>query len=281
MKSHLFAVAFCAVVAAGPVAAQTVVITPPGMATTKAEAYANPVKWFFYNDETDLVDNSLGSFVVGPALPPQGTESVEISVSGTQRRNLATYRFSGLPLANVTALGYSTYTPAGNPTPANRAGYLQFNVDFNGTDTWQRRLLFLPKDNGTVLQDVWQSWDAFAGGTAKWRYSGPTWPGTTIPGATPRTFNNIVASYPGVRVRVTDAFFGIRVGEPYTNGFTTHLDAITVGTAVGTTVFDFDFNHLPTTREQCMQGGWQTRTYPDGSPFLNQGQCVQFVNTGK
>ncbi|MCX6604700.1 MAG: hypothetical protein NTV52_14020 [Acidobacteria bacterium] len=28
--------------------------------------------WFFYNDVTDAVDNSLGSFVFGPGTPPLG-----------------------------------------------------------------------------------------------------------------------------------------------------------------------------------------------------------------
>ena len=32
------------------------------------------------------------------------------------------------------------------------SGYLNFNVDFDGTDTWQRRLTFLPVNNGTIVQ---------------------------------------------------------------------------------------------------------------------------------
>ncbi len=30
-----------------------------------------------------------------------------------------------------------------------------------------------------------------------------------------------------------------------------------------------------------MNGGWQLLSRPDGSSFKNQGDCIQFVNTGK
>ena len=30
-----------------------------------------------------------------------------------------------------------------------------------------------------------------------------------------------------------------------------------------------------------MDGGWKTLFHGDGSPFKNQGDCIQYVNTGK
>ena len=144
-----------------------------------------PKGWLFYNDETDAGDPTLGSFVTGPGTPVAGTGSVQVSVTGTQRRNLATYEFAGTPLTDITTLAFSTYNPsAGNGGSATRSGYLQFNVDFNGSDTWQRRLIFLPSDNGGVTQDAWNEWDAISGGNANWRYSGPNWPVTGELGST-------------------------------------------------------------------------------------------------
>lgn len=35
----------------------------------------------------------------------------------------------------------------------------------------------------------------------------------------------------------------------------------------------------PTNKEQCKNGGWATFTSPH--PFKNQGDCIQYVNTGK
>ena len=34
-------------------------------------------------------------------------------------------------------------------------------------------------------------------------------------------------------------------------------------------------------RNLCKQGGWQSLTRADGSSFKNQGDCIQYVNTGK
>jgi hypothetical protein len=36
-----------------------------------------------------------------------------------------------------------------------------------------------------------------------------------------------------------------------------------------------------TNANQCKNGGWQTRTRANGSIFKNQGDCIQYVNTGK
>lgn len=39
--------------------------------------------------------------------------------------------------------------------------------------------------------------------------------------------------------------------------------------------------NVPPTEDQCKNGGWMTSVRPDGNPFKNQGDCLQFVNTGK
>jgi Galactose oxidase, central domain len=38
---------------------------------------------------------------------------------------------------------------------------------------------------------------------------------------------------------------------------------------------------VPTDTDECKKNGWMTLSMPDGSPFKNQGDCIQFVNTGK
>ncbi len=209
------------------------VVKAADMATSINDVLADPSKWFFFNDETDAIDNSLGSFVSGPSTPPYGSGSVQISVSGTQRRNLATYQFAGMPLADITVLAFSTYNPsAGNGGAANRSAYLNFNVDFNGSDTWQKRLLFTPP-SGSVAQNTWQEWDCIDGGNAVWRWSGGNFPGTSV---STMTWSDLLSTYPGIRVRVTDSWLGIRVGSPYTNGYTENID----GFKLNDKTFDFE-----------------------------------------
>ncbi|MBK7934979.1 MAG: hypothetical protein KA956_10985 [Pyrinomonadaceae bacterium] len=39
--------------------------------------------------------------------------------------------------------------------------------------------------------------------------------------------------------------------------------------------------NIPANANQCKNNGWQTRTRADGTLFRNQGDCIQYVNTGK
>jgi hypothetical protein len=39
--------------------------------------------------------------------------------------------------------------------------------------------------------------------------------------------------------------------------------------------------NVPSTTAQCKSGGWMTSVRADGSTFKNQGDCMQYVNTGK
>jgi hypothetical protein len=267
-------------------ATENEVVTPSSLETQTNRFVAaenNSGKWFFYNDENDTINNTLGTFVDGPETPPAGEDSAEISVDGTERVNLATYRFSNTALADITELKFSTYNALDTNMAgegSDRSGFLHFNVDFDGTDTWQRRLVFVPSLNGEVAQDEWQEWDAINGGAALWRYSGATWPGTTTPGTTPMTWSQILAQYPGISIRDTDAFLGVRVGEPYADGYTENIDKFVFGTAAQTTVFDFEQDPVRlANKDQCKEGGWRNSEDP---VFKNQGDCVSsFASKGK
>lgn len=43
----------------------------------------------------------------------------------------------------------------------------------------------------------------------------------------------------------------------------------------------FNAASQPLTKDDCKNGGWQTLTTASGASFPNQGQCIQYVNTGK
>ncbi len=49
------------------------------------------------------------------------------------------------------------------------------------------------------------------------------------------------------------------------------IDNLSLGTAA----------NVPTAKDDCKNGGWQSSTRADGSPFKNQGDCIQYVNTGE
>jgi hypothetical protein len=264
-----------------PPTATTILVQPANMATSTSDVIANPTKWFFYNDETDVIDNSLGSFVTGPSTPPLGTGSVQISVTGTQRRNLATYQFAGTKLEDITTLKYSTYNPsAGNGGSSNRSAYLNINVDFNGSNTFQRRIAFVPNQNGTVTQNNWKEWDAYQGGNSKWSYSGPTWPGTVIPGTTLRTWNDLITSYPNIRILPSNGWLGMRVGEPYADGYTENLDKFVLGTAATVKTFNFDPAPVPGTLQVVKSALGGNGTFNFSSPQVGTFSITTSGGTG-
>ncbi|MDB5225503.1 MAG: exported protein of unknown function [Candidatus Adlerbacteria bacterium] len=221
----------------------------------------NSGKWFFYNDENDTINNALGSFVSGPA-GSLGDGSVQVSVTGTERRNLATYAFGGVQLSAIKTLKYSTYNPsAGNGGDANRSGYLNFNVSFDGSNIWQRRLVFVPANNGAVVQNSWNEWDAIQNGSAKWSYSGATWPTTAqaeagVSGTTLKTWNEILVDYPDAEILDGDSFLGVRVGEPYADGYTENIDKFVFGALNGSTLTTKTFNFEPTQIQKPTLLGW-------------------------
>lgn len=191
--------------------------------------------WLFYDDNTDTYNNTpgvLGSFVNGPAGQPLGTGSAEVTIGAGGRTNISTYQFAGTPLESITQLGWS-----GRTTVAGATSYLVMNVDFNLSDTWQRRLVYVPTG---VAANTWQTFDAIQGGAAQWTYSGTTWPApNALPGTTPKTWNQILADYPNARIRVTDAHVGIRTGNPGP-AETTNIDRFVFGTDIAVKVFDFE-----------------------------------------
>lgn len=236
----------------------TTVVKNGDLAADIAGVIASPTKWFFYNDETNTIDNTLGSFVAGPSSAPLGLGSTQMSVSGTQRRNIATYQFKDIKLSDITTLSFSTYSQlAGDGALglSERAAYLQFNVDFLNNDTWQRRLTFVPSINGVVVADSWQTWDAINSGNALWTYSGPTWPTTTDAGTTPKTWAQILALYPNAETRSTDSWLGFRVGEPYSDGFTGNVDKFVIGIQSGFNTHTETYDFEPETPQQRGAGG--------------------------
>ena len=205
--------------------------------------------WFFYNNELDVINNTLGSFVAGPDTPPLGSGSAQISVSGTQRKSLATFQFAGTLLNSITTLKFSTYNSAGgNGGSATSSGYLIFNVDFDGSDTWQNRLIFAPPA-AEVVQDSWQEWNALQDGNALWTWSGLTVNGGTLShwpdgnASTFRTWNDILTSFPNARIGLTNGLLGIEVGSPNPNGYTENIDAFKFG--VGSSFITYDFESTP------------------------------------
>lgn len=275
---------FVNMVATAFAANTTVVVTPNNLDNTST----NPAlvatdglnKWFLYNDTNDTVDNTLGSFVTGVATPPHGVGSVQFTLGASplDRKNIATFQFSGKALASITQIGFSAYSHSGVSGPTE-SPFLNFNVDFTGTSgAFQGRLVYVPSANGAVPQDAWNTYDAINGGNAQWTWShygsnGNKWPDNNTNQY--RTWNDITTTFPNARLLPVGGWLGIRVGEPGPMNYTANVDSFTLGTASGTTVFDFEPNvGPPTNQSQCKHDGWKTFNNPS---FKNEERCRDYV----
>ena len=78
-------------------------------------------------------------------------------------------------------------------------------------------------------------------------------------------------------------FFTVQTGSATATGFTGRVDGLRIELFDGS-VANINFeatNQVATNKDQCKNDGWKARTRADFSTFKNQGDCIQYVNTGK
>ena len=236
-------------------------------------------KWFMYNDSTDQVDNTLGSFV-SDATSPNGVGSIEFTLGANplDRMNIATYQFGGQALSEITEMSYTAYSHSG-VAGANESPFFNFNVDFTGSNTWQKRLVYVPAANMvSVPQDQWNTFDVIDGGNALWTWSGYAANGNTWPDGNPseyRKWSDLMTAFPSARVLPSDSWLGVRVGEPGPSAYKGDVGSFTLGTAHNSTTFNFEpAVPVPVTKADCKDMGWKTFNNPT---FKNQGKCIDYV----
>src|SRR4051794_36627587 len=196
MKKLLLAAALtccasmCGAVATASAADTTVTVTPADLAPGG--------HWH----TSDTRPGGTGTFENGPATPPLGSGSFELSTpTSTAKAQLFTDLYDGTALSAIDGIGYSTYRdPA---STGFEAGVVALNprLDPNGDmlpDTYMVYEPYQDQGNAAVLTGQWQNWDAYRGGAARW------WLNTGAGGcgqATPCTFATIVAALPGAVVK--------------------------------------------------------------------------------
>lgn len=221
-----------------------------------------------------------GIFRLGPATPPSGVGSFEtLTPTGADKVTLFNYDHTGTALADIDQLGYATYRAANPADNDAQLPAINIQVDVNGAAPGGfTTLVFEPVYNtaqGAIQDDTWQMWDAFLGGNAIW------WSSNAIPGAPNRdtfvSWNTIVAANPDA---VIVGGFGVNQGSG-NPALTASSDVLSIGYNGECVTYDFEPYEVATSKDACKNGGWKTLRRADGSTFKNQGDCIQYVNTGK
>jgi hypothetical protein len=276
-KLLLAATAACALLAGGVSTASAADTTE---VVTAADRDVPGGHWY----SSDTRGTGTGTFENGPASPPLGTGSFEARTpDGTAKVQLFTDLYDGVRLADIDGIGYSTY----NETSGVAMLALNMRVDLTGDGQPDAYFVYEPyqdEGNGAIVPNTWQDWDAYKGGSAKW------WINTGAAGcgqATPCTWSFIVSQFPnatieegpncgpgGVKVPCPGSF-GLNQGSGNA-GAVSNADALYLSVNGDKTTFDLERDEpMPTTKEQCKNGGWQSY----GTTFKNQGDCISFVAT--
>ncbi len=230
-NSRILVTTLCALVLAS--AAQAAVVVSP----------ANMDGWTFYKtfgdpDYTYGAGDATAEMVNGPATPPLGTGSAHFNTgtNGSQSAQLRLSDWDGTAIGDLTSLSYSTYATAWNGQQMpyltiylSNGDRLWFEPDYSSTD-------FGGPQPAPAL-NTWQTWDALNG---KWytdNFFGP--------GASAATWADVLtAEGSGVTIVADGAGRGgIRIASGFasTNDvFDANVDNFTIGTAAGTTTYDFE-----------------------------------------
>lgn len=246
--------------------------------------------WQIQTDTTQTV-----TFVEGPATPPLPTGSAQLSVGadGDGGAQLRQTNFAGTKLADLTTLSYSTFVQQNND---GQAPYIILNVDRDGNGTVDDLLFFEPVYQSAtyfpsnpqpfVALNQWQTWDALDGGWYGIDAHG-FFPTFGSPGTGVQPLSNYIAANPNATIlNSTTGKGGVRIvagfGAPSWNNFVGNVDNFRIGVNNVETIYNFELHTTPTSAAQCKKDGWQSfnPNRPAG-PFKNQGDCIQFVNTGK
>jgi hypothetical protein len=249
----------------------------------------------------DTRSPGTGTFEQGPGTPPLGAGSFELqTLTNPEKVQLFTDAYDGVRLADIDGIGYSTYRdPASTGFVAGVAA-LNLRIDLTGDGNPDAYLVYEPyqdQGNAAVLTGVWQDWDAYAGGAAKW------WINTGAGGcgqATPCTWSAIVAAFPDATVEEGSSCgpggvktpcpgsLGLNQGSGNT-GIISNADALYVSVGGDKTTYDLELikdldgdgipdTAPPTDKDQCKNDGWMRFNNPT---FKNQGDCVSYVVSQK
>ena len=253
----------------------TVVVQESNIARQAEDTYPSAT-WVFYTRNA-----AAGAFIEGPSTPTLGTGSFQISTpTGDDKGWLFNYDHVGTALSDIDAISYRTYRSAGS---ASQVTSLNIEVDYNGPSApgGYTTLVFEPVYNtnqGAVVNDTWQNWDAYAGGNAIW------WSSRAIPGVCASncfvSWNTIVGSNSDASIL---GGFGINQGSG-NGGLLTAVDALTLGYGGNSVTYNFEDSNCHWSDAESVRtllGDCQTSStilIPDGMTFDGNRHTITAVN---
>lgn len=266
----LFVSLFALVFSTTVTAQQQIIVTPDNAAATG---------W----STADTRPGGAVNFVVDSTAPGSpNVGALQLTTNNTTTAKAQFMHGANVLLSAVTELSYSTKQVSASFDGGDASYQLPVCLGgFNSPQTPQNptgctgftTLVYEPYQNGTVINGIWQHWDVDAGQFWSSRsYTNGTCSVTAGGGGAPfYTLAGLSAACPNA----VAVGFGVNIGSGNPS-YNVEADLV----SFNGTVYNFEPYLVATDKEQCKNGGWQMFKRADGSPFRNQGDCVQYVNTG-
>ena len=241
---------------------------------------ANPHGW----STADTRPGGAVNFVFDNTAP-SGIGALQLTTDATTTSKAQYMHAANVPLADITDLSYYTRQVSAPLFPGADPSY-QLPVCLGGVVAGNcvgfTTFVYEPYQNpglGTpgfgVIPNIWQHWDVDAG--QFWSSRTATGGGTcnVVAGGGGAPFYTL-AGLKAVCPNAVVAGFGVNIGSnnPSYNVYTDLFN-------FNGTTYDFEPYEVATSKDQCKDGGFALVKRADGSAFKNQGDCIQYVNTGK
>jgi hypothetical protein len=229
------------------------------------------------------------NFVVD-ATAPAGNGALQLTTDATTAAKAQYMHEANLPIGSVTDLSYYTRQVSGpafadasyqlpvclggftSPqTPANPSGCTGFTTFV--FEPYQNNGLGTPSP--VIVPGIWQQWDVDAGqfwSSRTVNAGGSCVVAAGFGGAPFYSLSTLQTICPSAVV----VGFGVNIGT-----FNPSYDVYTDLVNFNGTTYDFEPYQVATTKDQCKNGGFANVKRADGSSFKNQGDCIQYTNTGK
>jgi hypothetical protein len=209
------------------------------------------------NGGTAAAANPLLCFADLPAtctINPGGTSAtLNTAAGGDAGVYYASSNISGDQIGTVTGLSFTYTCAAATNCVTGGSPRISIPIDTDSDGTWES-FAFIDANNcgmtALLTGTVTQACPVFFGGTlyANWAA--------------------FVAAHGDYRI-ATDAVVFVIADQPFVGV----ISNVQLGQGHGA--------HDAKARDDCKNGGWKDMTRADDSTFKNQGDCIQYVNTGK
>lgn len=200
---------------------------------------SNPNGWAFSNLDNSPNVDATGQFVTGPATPPLGTGSANLTVGDAASSEILIDTSLNPGAPSFTALSYSTYVTTSTPGSGS-APVLAFDL-YQGA-SYKGRLVFDPGLLMTVVDGTWQSWNAETEDAWYFSHSSSLDHDCSIMGPTYCSLATAESDLAGFDIDSVDVLFKAGSGQASFDG---NVDDLNIAFGDVNDTFNFDPNPAP------------------------------------